>query len=82
MAVTRRVDYEQVKHVPPEPDWGVGADEMWERLKHFLVRIVPAAEQAGVRLASHIQDRPQTAQLKGEARPVCPHTGSLAKPDR
>lgn len=69
-AMTRRFDYEKVKHIPPEPGCAVGADEMWERLEYFLVRIVPAAERAGVRLAFHIQDPPQTPELKGEARIV------------
>jgi len=67
-AITRRFDYDRVKDVPPEPGWGVGAEEMWERLEYFLVRVVPAAERAGVRLAFHIQDPPQTPELKGEAR--------------
>lgn len=66
-ARVRRFDYDQVKDVPPEPGWGVGADEMWERLEYFLVRIVPAAERAGVRLALHHQD-PPGPWLKGEAR--------------
>ncbi|MBM4083273.1 MAG: TIM barrel protein [Planctomycetes bacterium] len=66
-ARVRRFDYERVKDTPPEPGWGVGADEMWERLEYFLRRIVPAAERAGVRLALHHQD-PPTRWLKGEAR--------------
>jgi mannonate dehydratase len=73
--VTRRYDYERVKDMPPEAGWGVGADEMWERLEYFLVRIVPAAEQAGVRLAFHIQDPPQTPVLKGEARIISDFAG-------
>ncbi len=67
-AITRHYDYDKIKDVPPEPGWAVDADTMWERLEYFLVRIVPAAEQAGVRLAFHIQDPPQTPILKGEAR--------------
>lgn len=63
----RRYDYDLVKDVAPEPGWAVDTDEMWERLEYFLRRIVPAAEQAGVRLALHPQDPPQP-WLKGEAR--------------
>jgi mannonate dehydratase len=48
---------------------------MWERLEYFLVRIVPAAERAGVRLALHIQDPPQTPYLKGEARIISDFEG-------
>lgn len=74
-AITRRYDYDKIKHIPPEPGYGVDADEMWERLEYFLVRIVPAAEQAGVRLAFHIQDPPQTPCLKGEARIISDFEG-------
>jgi len=66
-ATVRRYDYEKIKDVPADPGMGVDADEMWERLEYFMRRIVPAAEQAGVRLALHIQDPPQPF-LKGEAR--------------
>jgi len=71
----RRYDYEKVKDIPPEPGYGVNAEEMWERLAYFLVRIVPAAEAAGVRLAFHLQDPPQTPSLKGEARIVSDFAG-------
>ncbi len=66
-ASIRRFDYDRVKDAQPEPGLGADADEMWERLEYFLVRIVPAAEQAGVRLALHPHD-PPTPWLKGEAR--------------
>ncbi len=74
-AIVRRFDHEKVKHIPPEPGWEVDADEMWARLEYFLARIVPVAEEAGVRLAFHIQDPPQTPVLKGEARIISDFAG-------
>ncbi|MEN6643633.1 MAG: mannonate dehydratase [Armatimonadia bacterium] len=74
-AGVRRYDFDKIKAVPPEPGYAVDADEMWERLEYFLVRIVPAAEQAGVKLAFHIQDPPQTPYLKGEARIISDFAG-------
>jgi mannonate dehydratase len=36
----------------------VGPDQLWENLKYFLERVVPVAEQSGVRLAIHPDDPP------------------------
>ena len=63
----RRFDYDLVKDVPAYAGEAVEADEMWERLEYFLTRIVPVAEEAGVRLALHPHD-PPTPYLRGEAR--------------
>jgi mannonate dehydratase len=71
----RRYDFDKIKHVEAEAGWAVEADEMWERLEWFLRRIVPAAEAAGVKLAMHIQDPPQTPLLKGEARIISDFAG-------
>ncbi len=66
-ACVRRFDYDLVKDVPAYPGEAVEADEMWDRLTYFLERIVPVAEEAGVRLALHPHD-PPTPYLRGEAR--------------
>ncbi len=67
-AGVRRFDYDAVKDVGPvEPEEAMDADTMWERLLWFLRRIVPAAEEADVRLALHPHD-PPTPWLRGEAR--------------
>ncbi|MBD3292694.1 MAG: TIM barrel protein [Armatimonadia bacterium] len=67
-AGVRRFDYDAVRDVGPvEPDEAMVADVMWERLLWFTRRIVPAAEEAGVRLALHPHD-PPTEWLRGEAR--------------
>ncbi|MGI5816933.1 MAG: mannonate dehydratase [Armatimonadota bacterium] len=67
-ARVRRFDYEAVRDVGPlEPDEAMDADTMWERLLWFLRRIVPVAEEHGLRLALHPHD-PPTEWLRGEAR--------------
>lgn len=66
-ARVRSFDYDRIKDVPAEPGEGSTAEEMWERLSYFLERVIPAAEDAGVRLAFHPHD-PPTPMLKGEAR--------------
>jgi mannonate dehydratase len=37
---------------------GVDAERLWDNLAHFLERVVPVAERAGVRLAIHPDDPP------------------------
>lgn len=67
-ARVRRFDYDAVKDIGPvEPEEAMDADTMWERLLWFLERIVPTAEEVGVRLALHPHD-PPTPWLRGEAR--------------
>ena len=67
-AGVRRFDYDAVKDIGPvEPEEAMDADAMWERLLWFTRRIIPAAEEAGVRLALHPHD-PPTEWLRGEAR--------------
>ncbi len=67
-AGVREFDYEAVEDVGPvEPHEAMDADTMWERLLWFARRIMPAAEEAGVRLALHPHD-PPTEWLRGEAR--------------
>ena len=40
------------------PDRDMGREEVWENLTYFLERVVPAAEEAGVKLAMHPDDPP------------------------
>jgi mannonate dehydratase len=45
----------------------IGEDErLWDNLEYFLKRVVPAAEEAGVKLAMHPDDPPMS--LRGQAR--------------
>ncbi|MCC6919359.1 MAG: mannonate dehydratase [Alphaproteobacteria bacterium] len=45
------------------------SDQMWDRLRRFLLELVPVAEAAGVVLAAHPDD-PPAEQLRGTARLV------------
>jgi mannonate dehydratase len=49
---------------------GMSVDELWERFAWFWRRVVPAAEDAGVRLALHPDDPPTPEPLGGAARIV------------
>jgi mannonate dehydratase len=52
-------DYARTKDLPPLPDVGTHTlDAMWANISYFLKAVVPAAEQAGVRLALHPNDPP------------------------
>lgn len=51
-------DLRDIDKVPP-PDCGpVSEEHLWETLHYFLKKIVPVAEEAGVRLAMHPDDPP------------------------
>ena len=59
-------DAAQIADAPPV-EGAIPEDErMWEHLEYFLKRVVPAAEGAGVKLAMHPDDPPQS--LRGQAR--------------
>jgi mannonate dehydratase len=47
----------------------VSSQELWQRLADFLTAVVPAAEEAGVRLAAHPDD-PPVPMLRGTPRMV------------
>ena len=49
--------YDKAKQEPPLTEAGRVTDEIaWERISYFLKRVVPAAEEAKVRLACHPHD--------------------------
>ncbi len=54
---------------PPGTIPPVTSEQLWQRLTDFLQAVVPAAEEAGVRLAAHPDDPPLPA-LRGHARLV------------
>lgn len=66
-AIVRHFDYEKSKHAPPNPEFAANTEEVWERIKWFLERIVPVAETANVKLACHPDD-PPVPTIKGETR--------------
>ncbi|MBC7238379.1 MAG: mannonate dehydratase, partial [Chloroflexi bacterium] len=49
-------DYEELKDDPPLPYAPVTADEAWERIEYFIERVIPVAEEFGVRLGCHQHD--------------------------
>ena len=52
-------NHDRVKDLPPLPDIGAWTlEQMWTNITYFLKAVVPAAEQAGVRLAQHPNDPP------------------------
>jgi mannonate dehydratase len=52
-------DYDRSRTLPPLADVGrQSATDLWTRYERFLKAVVPAAEQAGVRLAVHPNDPP------------------------
>ncbi len=52
-------DYARSRDLPPLPGADTyGADELWSNLTYFLERVVPVAEESGVRLALHPNDPP------------------------
>ena len=50
-------DYRRAKPEPPLTEAGPISEEVyWDRITYFLKKVVPVAEEAGVRLALHPQD--------------------------
>ena len=64
-------DYEEFQREPPHfPGKEIRAERLWENLKAFLQRVVPVAEEAGVRIARHPDDPPVPEPLGGADRIV------------
>lgn len=56
-SLTTEYDHEQSERGPVE-DVDATEEDLWENLQYFLDRIVPVAEEAGVKLALHPDDPP------------------------
>ena len=66
----RGFDNDRIRDLAPLPSVGEHTrDEMWQRLERFLHAVVPAAEQAGVKLAMHPNDPPVDV-FRGVGQPV------------
>ena len=62
-------DYEELMQDPPHfPHMEITEERLWENLNYFLQRVVPVAEEAGVRIALHPDDPPIPEPLGGAAR--------------
>jgi len=66
-AMATGYDHELMRKAPPTEYGEVTEDQLWENLKYFLERVVPVAEEAGVRLAMHPDD-PPLSPIRGLGR--------------
>lgn len=60
-------DYGLVSEAPPTELGPVSEEQLWDSLDHFLRRVLPVAEQAGVKLAMHPDD-PPLSPIRGVSR--------------
>jgi mannonate dehydratase len=60
-------DAAELAGAPPSELGPVSEEALWESLEHFLRRVVPVAERAGVRLAMHPDD-PPLSPIRGVGR--------------
>ena len=57
-APTRSVDLDEMQRRPLTHDREYTEEELWENFEYFIRRIIPVAEDSGVRLALHPNDPP------------------------
>ena len=55
------------KTAPPHEQGEISEEDQWDNLRYFLERVVPVAEEAGVKLAMHPDD-PPLSPIQGVAR--------------
>jgi mannonate dehydratase len=65
-------DLSKVPDTSTHETGAVSIDAMWQRLEYYLKRIIPIAEEAGVKLAAH-QDDPPAEYLRGIGRLLTNH---------
>ena len=64
-------DYDvMMKNPPYYPDKAIAEEKILENLQYFLERVIPVAEECGVRMALHPDDPPIPEPLGGAARIV------------
>jgi len=64
-------DYEEWERTPKEyPDKQIDEASMWANIEYFLTRVIPVAEECGVRMALHPDDPPIPEAMGGAARIV------------
>ncbi|MGN1275210.1 MAG: mannonate dehydratase [Thermoguttaceae bacterium] len=69
-ALTSEFDLTQSDTVPEI----ISAEQVWENYKYFITRVLPVAEQAGVRMGLHPDD-PPIPSLEGYGRFLCSADG-------
>lgn len=66
-ALATAFDNADMAGLPPTSYGEVSEDQLWANLEYFLRRVVPVAEQAGVKLAMHPDD-PPLSPIRGLGR--------------
>ena len=66
-ALVTGYDHAQMKAAPLTEYGEVSEDTLWDSLKYFLEKVVPVAEEAGVKLAMHPDD-PPLSPIRGLGR--------------
>ena len=66
-SLVSRFDLNLLRDAPPTTLGELSEAQLWKTLGHFLERVVPVAERAGVRLAMHPDD-PPVSPLRGVGR--------------
>lgn len=66
-ALATGYDHSWMRHAPLTEYGIVSEERVWENLKYFLERVVPVAEEAGVKLAMHPDD-PPLSPIRGISR--------------
>lgn len=69
-ALVSGFDADLADELPIEDVGPISVEQMWANLEYFLQRVVPVAEQAGVKLALHPDDPPMSP-LRGVTRIMC-----------
>ncbi len=69
-ALVSGFDVELADQLPIEDVGAIADEQMWDHLAYFLERVIPVAEQAGVKLALHPDD-PPISPLRGVTRILC-----------
>ena len=67
-ALCSTYDHRDMENAPPITEYGeISEDRLWENLEYFLKRVIPVAEEAGVRQGLHPDDPPM-GPIRGVAR--------------
>ena len=66
---TTEYDHALMQRAGTHPAAGISEEDLWDKLQYFLDRVVPVAEDAGVKLALHPDD-PPISPIRGVPRLV------------
>jgi mannonate dehydratase len=66
-SIVTSFDAALLREAPPTSEGPISEEELWANLEYFLRKVVPVAEQAGVKLAMHPDD-PPLSPIRGVGR--------------